>query len=62
MSERAIRIVLEKVRSAIIALHIPGFLWPEIFKTMIYITNRIATVSLADITPYEEFMNAMEPD
>lgn len=45
-----------------IALHIPGFLQPKIFKALIHVTNYTATVSLADTTPYEEFMNAVEPN
>jgi hypothetical protein len=62
ISERSIGIVLEKVRSVMIDLQIPGYLWPEIFISMIQITNRTATVSLDnDITPYEEFMNSVRP-
>ena len=40
---------------------IPGFLWPEVFFSIIQITNRTATVSLNNITLYEEFMNSVDP-
>jgi hypothetical protein len=55
-------VVLEKVRSVIIDLQIPGYLWPKIFIALIQITNRTAIVSLDnDITPYKEFMNSVRP-
>jgi hypothetical protein len=52
-SERAIRIVLEKMRSIIIDQHIPENLWPEIFKAVVHITNRTATSLLEGVTPYQ---------
>jgi hypothetical protein len=61
-AERSIRIVLEKVRSVMIGMNIPAFLWPEIFQAMIKITNRSATSNLVDLTPYECFMNKVDPD
>src|SRR5258707_15132093 len=54
--------VLEKVRSVMIDLQVPGYLWREIFISMIQITNRTATVSLDDIPLYEEFMNSVRPN
>ena len=61
ISERSIRIVIEKVRSVMISQNIPGWLWPEIFMSMIKVTNRTATLTLEDLTPYEAFMNAVDP-
>jgi hypothetical protein len=61
-SERAIRTILERVRSVMIDQDIPAFLWPEIFLAMVMISNRVATSSLDGITPYEEFMKAVDPD
>jgi hypothetical protein len=61
-AERSIRIILEKVRSVMIGMNIPAFLWPEIFQAMIKITNRSATSNLVDLTPYECFMNKVDPD
>ena len=40
---------------------IPGFLWPEVFFLMIQITNHTAIVLFNNITPYEEFMNSVDP-
>lgn len=61
ISERTIRIVIEKVRSVMIGQNIPGYLWPEIFMSIVKITNRTATSNLVDLTPIEAFMNAVDP-
>lgn len=59
-SERANRIITERMRSAIIDANIPKELWPEVFTAVIHITNRVATSTL-DMTPYEAFMNQVDP-
>ena len=61
VSERAIRTIIERVRSIMIEMDIPDYLWPEILKAVVVITNRTATSSLKGKTPYEEFMDQVEP-
>jgi transposase InsO family protein len=61
VSERSIRTLIERSRSAILDQDIPEFLWPEVLRTMAHITNRIATRALDGITLYEAFMNQVEP-
>jgi hypothetical protein len=61
ISERTIRTIIEKVRSAMIGQYIPGYLWPEIFMSIVKITNRTATSNLVNLTPIEAFMNAVDP-
>ena len=41
--------------------HIPEWLWPEIFRTVILIVNRIATSSVEKMSLYKAFMNQAEP-
>jgi hypothetical protein len=61
ISERTIRTIIEKVRSVMIGQYIPGYLWPEIFMSIVKITNRTATSNLVNLTPIEAFMNAVDP-
>jgi hypothetical protein len=44
--ERSIRTLIERVRAIMIEMGIPDFLWPEILKAIVAITNRTATRSL----------------
>jgi hypothetical protein len=41
---------------------IPVFLWLEIFLAIVIITNRTVTMSLDDITPYETFIDEVDPN
>ena len=59
ISEQSIRIILKKMRSIMIDQSIPVFLWPEIFLSMVTITNRTVTAAL-EVTLYKEFMNAVD--
>ena len=61
-SERSIRLILEKVRSVMIGMNIPAFLWPETFQSVIKIMNRTAILNLDDITPIEYFLDKIDPD
>jgi hypothetical protein len=54
--ERSIRILMEKLRTAIINQDISEFLWPECLLAVIYITNLIANTALLDRkTPFKAF-------
>jgi hypothetical protein len=43
-----------------IGQNMPGYLWPEIFMSMIKITNRTAISNLENLTLYKAFMNAVD--
>lgn len=68
VSERTNRTILERARTMIIAMGNPDLkpLWPEVMRTAIYLTNRVATRTLQDITPLEsltaEFGMPERPD
>lgn len=51
--ERSNRTVLDPMRCVISDMRIPFSLWPEIFRAVIYILNRITTSVYDDMTPYE---------
>ena len=59
ISEQSIQIILKKMCSIMIDQLIPVFLWPEIFLSMVTITNRTRTVVL-EVTLYIEFMNTVD--
>ena len=59
-SERAIRIVVERLRKAVIAMNIPLHLWNEVFQGVLHIVNRTATSTLDGKTPIEAFMDQVE--
>lgn len=61
ISERSICIVIEKVCSVMIGQNIPGYFWPEIFMSIVKITNCTAMSNLVDLTLIEAFMNAVDP-
>jgi hypothetical protein len=61
LSERSIGIICEKVRTTIIDMDIPEFLWPIIFESMVEITNKTAT-SVQEKTPYEVFLDEFYPE
>ena len=41
---------------------IPKSMWPEILAAIVKVTNRTATRTLSGMTPYETFMDQVEPD
>ena len=59
-SERSIRTLMEKLRTATIDQDIPEFLWPECLLAVIHITNLTANGILGK-TPYEAFWDDIEP-
>ncbi|KAI1000346.1 hypothetical protein K3495_g7849 [Podosphaera aphanis] len=60
-AERSIRTVIERMRKTMISMEIPAFLWPEIFSSCIYLTNRIGTSTLKNKTPVEAFLDQIDP-
>lgn len=61
-SERSLRTVMERQRPAHIDQNIPGFLWPQTFKATVYMMNRTASSVVENKTPYQAFMDQIEPD
>ena len=61
-SERAIRLIVERMRKVMIAMEIPSFLWPEIFLAIIYLVNRSATTTVENKTLLEEFFDQVDSD
>jgi hypothetical protein len=53
IAERGFRTIFERVRTIAIDQGLPKNLWPELFRGMVYITNRTATSTLQDMTPVE---------
>jgi hypothetical protein len=51
-SKRSIRTIMERARCATIDYDIPYFLWNEVAKAMVYITNRVTTRVLNGKTLY----------
>jgi hypothetical protein len=51
-SKRLIRTIMERSRCATINQNIPHFLWDEVAKAMVYITNRVIIRVLNDKTLY----------
>jgi hypothetical protein len=51
-SERSIRTIMERARCATVDQDIPHFLWDEVAKAIVYITNRVATRVLNGKTLY----------
>lgn len=62
ISERSMRTVVERARTTMIEMGIPSFLWPEIIRAVVAIVNRTATKSVQGKTPYQAFMDQVEPD
>ena len=56
-SERSIRTIMERARCATVDQDIPHFLWDEVAKAMVHVTNRVATRVLNGKTPYQCFMD-----
>ncbi|KAK6586176.1 hypothetical protein PZA11_001233 [Diplocarpon coronariae] len=61
-SERSIRTLMEKLRTAVIDQNIPSFLWPHLLLSVIHITNLTASDILGGKTPHEVFWDDIEPD
>jgi hypothetical protein len=61
IQERTNRTIFERVRSATTDSNIPKELWTEILKAQVYITNRVATSTVKNKTPYESFMEEIDP-
>lgn len=55
--ERAIQIIVERMRKVMIAMNILSFLWPKIFLATIYLVNRSVTTTVKDKTLFQEFWN-----
>jgi hypothetical protein len=53
VSERSNRLIFEKLRSILYDSKAPKNLWPEFLHGIVHVTNRTATTSLDNITPYE---------
>jgi hypothetical protein len=53
VSERAIRTVIEKARTLLIAANLPKRLWPKALITACYLSNRSPIKALDGKTPYE---------
>ena len=51
-SERAIRIIIEKMRTTVIDQNIPLYLWPKLLSAIIHVSNRTATSLLDGVTLY----------
>jgi hypothetical protein len=51
-SERSIRTIIERARCATVDQDIPHFLWDEVAKAIVHITNRVTTRVLNSKTPY----------
>jgi hypothetical protein len=51
-SERSIRTIIERARCATVDQDIPYFLWDEVAKAMVYVTNRVITRVLNGKTLY----------
>jgi hypothetical protein len=50
-----------KVRVATEGSNLPKELWLELYVAAIYITNRLATLTLENITPVEAFIHLVQP-
>ena len=58
VSERGLGIMFDGVRAMITDAHLPKHTFPEIFRTMIYLSNLCPTsVNPEDMTPYQRFFN-----
>jgi hypothetical protein len=54
VAERSMRTIMSKTRTTIIDSHLNESLWAEVMDTIVYLTNRSPTKSVADgSTPYE---------
>jgi hypothetical protein len=51
--ERAIQIVIDKIRIIIIKIQLSTHLWMKLVKIIIYFKNRFPTKLLLDTTPWE---------
>jgi hypothetical protein len=51
-SEQSIKTIIERARCTTVDQDIPHFLWDEVAKAMVYITNRVATRVLNNKTLY----------
>ena len=60
--ERSNRTVLDPMRCVMSDMRIPFFLWPEIFRAVIYILNCITTSVYDKMTPYEAQSRATTSD
>jgi hypothetical protein len=56
-SEQSIRTIIERARCATVDQDIPHFLWDEVAKAIVYITNRVTTRVLNGKTPYQCFID-----
>ena len=56
-SERSLRTVMERQRTAQIDQRIPEVLWPETFRATVHILNRTACSTVEGKTPYQAFMD-----
>jgi hypothetical protein len=61
VAERANRTIWSKVQAAREGSELPNILWPELYLTAIYITNRTATLMLNGMTPAEAFKRQVQP-
>jgi len=50
--ERSIRTIMERARCATVDQDIPHFLWDEVAKAMVHVTNRVTTRVLNSKTLY----------
>lgn len=55
------RIIQEKMRTAVQDRDIPHFLWDELFLAVVHVTNRTST-SIHGLTPYEALLNEIYPE
>ena len=60
-AERTNRTIISKVRTVMLDAGIPDSMWPEIVSAIVKVTNRTATRTLAGKTPYEVFMDQIDP-
>jgi hypothetical protein len=60
LAKRSIRVLLDRLRATITGIGIPYYLWCFILPTIVDIVNRTA-VTNRDLTPYQSFLDDLEP-
>src|SRR5258708_2006880 len=51
--ERPMLIITNEIRTLLIDTHLPGELWVELIKIIVYLRNRLPTRTLDRLIPYE---------
>ncbi|KAH8843614.1 hypothetical protein MCOR01_011808 [Pyricularia oryzae] len=60
LTERSVRVILDRLRSTILAAGLPLYLWCYLLPAVVDLVNRTA-VTNRELTPYEEFYSEFQP-